>query len=106
MSNHGGRQLDGVRSAISALPGVAEALAGRAEVLMDGGVRSGLDVVRARALGAQGVMIGRAWAYAVAARGEAGLSTLMETFKGEMRIAMGLAGVTGTDDIGPGILDR
>lgn len=106
VSNHGGRQLDGVRSAISAVPAVAEALAGRAEVIMDGGVRSGLDVFRARAMGADGVMIGRAWAYALAARGEAGLSAVLASLKGEMRTGMGLTGVIGTDDIGPHLLDR
>lgn len=105
VSNHGGRQLDGVRSAISALPPVAEALAGRAAVLMDGGVRSGLDVVRARALGADAVMIGRAWAYAVAARGEGGLAALLRTFGNEMRVAMGLSGVTRVDQIDAGLLE-
>lgn len=106
VSNHGGRQLDGVRSAILAVPAVAEVLGGRAEVLMDGGVRSGLDVFRARAMGANGVMIGRAWAYALAARGEVGLSALLTAFQSEMRIGMGLAGVTGTDDFGPHLLDQ
>ncbi|MCA0869873.1 L-lactate dehydrogenase [Seohaeicola saemankumensis] len=99
VSNHGGRQLDGVASSISALPAVAEKLVGRAEIMMDGGVRSGLDVFRARALGASGVMIGRPWAYAVAARGEAGVVKLMEAFKREMVVAMALSGATRVDDI-------
>ena len=72
MSNHGGRQLDGVLSSARALPRIADAVAGRMPVLADGGVRSGLDVVRMLALGADFVLLGRAWAYALAARGEAG----------------------------------
>ena len=105
VSNHGGRQLDGVRSSITALPDIAEALEGRATVMMDGGVRNGLDLVRALAMGAQGVMIGRAWTYAVTAQGEAGLSTLLTRFKSEMRVAMGLSGVTSVEDINADILD-
>ena len=99
VSNHGGRQLDGVASSISALPEVAEKLGGRGDILMDGGVRSGLDVFRARALGASGVMIGRPWAYAVAARGEAGVVKLVEAFKREMVVAMALSGATSVEDI-------
>lgn len=94
VSNHGGRQLDGVASSISALPAIADKVGGGAEVLMDGGVRSGLDVFRARALGASGVMIGRPWAYAVAARGETGVADLLATFGRELRVAMALCGVT------------
>ena len=70
VSNHGGRQLDGVCSTARALPRVAEAVAGKVPVLADGGVRSGLDVVRMLALGADFVLLGRAWAYALAASGE------------------------------------
>ncbi|SFM54141.1 L-lactate dehydrogenase [Shimia aestuarii] len=99
VSNHGGRQLDGVSSSISALPAVVDKLAGRAEVMMDGGVRSGLDVFRARALGAQGVMIGRPWAYAVAARGESGVASLLGAFKREIEVAMALCGVTRMTDV-------
>ena len=73
VSNHGGRQLDGVLSSAAVLPSVAEALDGKSEVWVDGGLRSGLDVVRALALGAKGTMIGRPWAFALAARGEAGV---------------------------------
>ena len=96
VSNHGGRQLDGAPSSIAALAGVVDAVEDRAEVLMDGGVRSGLDVVRALALGARACLIGRPWVYAMAARGEAGVSHLLATFRAEMRVAMGLIGV---DDV-------
>ena len=75
VSNHGGRQLDGVASAIAALPAIAEAVGGDLTVLMDGGVRSGLDVLKALASGAKACLIGRAWAWALGARGEAGVPT-------------------------------
>lgn len=92
VSNHGGRQLDGVASSIKALPRIAEAVAGRAEVLMDGGVRSGQDVARAVASGARAVMIGRPWIWALAARGEPGLRRLLAIFREELRVTMALTG--------------
>ena len=92
VSNHGGRQLDGVRSSISALPGIVDLVAGRVPVLMDGGVRSGLDVLRALALGAKGVMIGRAWAFALAADGERGVARMLAQLLAELRAAMILSG--------------
>jgi L-lactate dehydrogenase (cytochrome) len=94
VSNHGGRQLDGVAPSLDALPAIAEAVGDRVEVLMDGGVRSGADVVKALALGARACLIGRAWAYALAARGEAGVAHVLTVMKGEMRVAMALSGVT------------
>jgi L-lactate dehydrogenase (cytochrome) len=94
VSNHGGRQLDGALSSAAALPAVADAVAGRAVVLMDGGVRSGLDVLRALALGAQGCLIGRAWAYALAAQGEAGVTRALEIIRAELSVAMALTGCT------------
>ena len=106
VSNHGGRQLDGVASTAHALPRVAAAVGDRLTVLVDGGVRSGLDVVRMLALGAKGVLLGRAWAYALAARGEAGVARLIDIFEAEMRVAMMLTGATGIERIGPHILDR
>ncbi|AVO39795.1 L-lactate dehydrogenase [Pukyongiella litopenaei] len=99
VSNHGGRQLDGVASSISMLPQLREAVPDTVSVLMDGGVRSGLDMFRAVALGADGVMIGRPWAYAVAARGEAGVSAMLTAFAREMSVAMALCGVTSVADI-------
>jgi len=105
VSNHGGRQLDGVLSSIAVLPKVAAAIDGATEIFVDGGLRSGLDVVRALALGAKGTMIGRPWAFAVAARGEAGLSALLRSFAAEIRVAMALTGITQTLDIGPELLE-
>jgi len=101
VSNHGGRQLDGVEAGITALPRIADAVGAQLELLMDGGVRSGLDVVKALALGARACMIGRAWGYAVAARGEAGVAHVLATMKKEMEVALAL---TGTTDVGN--LDR
>lgn len=106
ISNHGGRQLDGVAAPVTILPRVADAIGGRARILVDSGVRSGQDVLKAVALGADGVMIGRPWVYAVAARGEAGVHSLLNTFKGEMKVAMALTGVTCVGDIDAGIIDR
>lgn len=101
VSNHGGRQLDGVPSVASALPAIADAVGDRLAVLADGGVRSGLDVVRMLALGAKGVLLGRAWAFALAADGERGVRHVLDLIEAEMRVAMALTGVTGVDRIGP-----
>jgi len=94
VSNNGGRQLDGVLSTAKALPPIADAVAGKLTILADSGIRSGLDVVRMLALGADGVMLGRAWAYALAANGEAGVRRMLELIEAEMRVAMALTGVT------------
>jgi L-lactate dehydrogenase (cytochrome) len=99
VSNHGGRQLDGVLSSARALPPIADAVGGRLTILADSGVRSGLDVVRMLALGADGVLLGRAWLYALAARGEAGVSQLLELFRKEMIVAMTLTGARTIADI-------
>ena len=99
VSNHGGRQLDGVPSTARALPAIAEAVRDRMTVLADGGVRSGLDVVRMLALGAHGVLLGRAWVYALAARGEAGVSHMLQLVEAEMRVAMALTSCTSIDKI-------
>lgn len=93
VSNHGGRQLDGVAASVEALPRIVDAVGDRLEVLMDGGVRSGLDVVKALALGAKACMLGRAWGYAVAARGEAGVAHMLSVMHKEMTVAMALCGV-------------
>jgi L-lactate dehydrogenase (cytochrome) len=99
VSNHGGRQLDGVLSSTRALPPIADAVEGRLTVLADGGIRSGLDVARMLALGADGVLIGRAWAYALAARGEAGVSHVLNLMAAEMKVAMALTGVTRVEQL-------
>ena len=104
VSNHGGRQLDSALSAIKALPRVVEAVGGRAVVLMDGGVRSGEDVVRALALGAQGCLLGRAWVWGLAARGEPGVAHVLELLRKQMTTTMVLAGCDDVREIGPGML--
>jgi L-lactate dehydrogenase (cytochrome) len=92
VSNHGGRQLDGVLSSTRALPAIVDAVGDRITVLADSGVRSGLDVVRMLALGAKGVLLGRAWLYAMAAKGEEGVSQLLGLIAKEMQVAMTLTG--------------
>jgi L-lactate dehydrogenase (cytochrome) len=99
VSNHGGRQLDGVLSSARALPPIADAVGDRLTVLADGGIRSGLDVVRMLALGAKGVLLGRAWAYALAGAGEAGVAHVLRLIEAEMRVAMALTGCTRIDQI-------
>lgn len=106
VSNHGGRQLDGVASGLAALPRIADALKGRSKVLMDGGVRGGQDVLRAIASGADAALIGRPWIFAVAAEGEAGLTRYLALVKHDLRVAMALTGVTRIADAEPDILDR
>jgi L-lactate dehydrogenase (cytochrome) len=99
VSNHGGRQLDGVLSSARALPPIADAVGHRLTVLADGGVRSGLDVARMLALGAHGVMLGRAWVWALGAGGEAGVTRMLKLLAAELRVAMALGGFTGIDQI-------
>lgn len=94
VSNHGGRQLDGVRSAISALPHVVDAVQGRAEVLLDGGVRRGTDVLKAVALGARACMIGRPYMYGLASNGRAGVAQALELLRNEIDLALALTGTT------------
>jgi L-lactate dehydrogenase (cytochrome) len=104
VSNHGGRQLDGVPSTAAALPAIAAAVGDRTTVLADGGVRNGLDVVRLLALGAKGVLLGRAWLYALAAGGEAGVARMLEMLASEMKVAMTLTGVNAVAAIDGAIL--
>jgi L-lactate dehydrogenase (cytochrome) len=99
VSNHGGRQLDAVPSTVRALPAIVQEIGGRAEVLVDGGIRTGLDVVKMMALGAQAVLIGRAWAWAVAARGEAGVRHVLQVMKSDIDVALGLTGHTAITDV-------
>jgi L-lactate dehydrogenase (cytochrome) len=105
VSNHGGRQLDGALSSARALPRIAEAVGGRTAILADGGVRSGLDVVRMLALGADFVLMGRAWASALAACGQAGVAHVLKLIDAEMRVAMALTGCTRIDELTRDILD-
>jgi L-lactate dehydrogenase (cytochrome) len=99
VSNHGGRQLDSVPSTARALPAVAEAIGGSVEVLADGGVRTGLDVVKMLALGARAVLVGRAWAWAVAARGQSGVRHMLEVVRADIDVALGLTGQTSVDSL-------
>ncbi len=104
VSNHGGRQLDDVPSTTAALPAIVDAVGDRLDVLVDGGVRSGLDVVKLLALGAKACLVGRAWAYAVAARGEDGVKHVLATMRNELHVAMALTGVTDVADLTPDCL--
>lgn len=101
VSNHGGRQLDSVASSISMLPAIAQAVGGKADVLLDGGVRSGTDIFKALALGARGVLIGRPWVWALAGAGADGLRDYLAMLQRELHLTMTFAGVTRVGDIGP-----
>ena len=105
VSNHGGRQLDGVVSAAKALPKIADAVRDRLVVLADGGIYSGLDVVRMLALGADAVLIGRAWVYALAASGQTGVEHVLQLMHKEMLVAMALTGCRKISDIGSHVLE-
>jgi isopentenyl diphosphate isomerase/L-lactate dehydrogenase-like FMN-dependent dehydrogenase len=100
VSNHGGRQLDGVAATIEALPGVVEAVGGRVEVLLDGGIRRGTDVVKALALGARAVLAGRAPLWGLAADGEAGARHVLELLRAEILLALKLVGCVAPADAG------
>jgi L-lactate dehydrogenase (cytochrome) len=104
VSNHGGRQLDGVLSTTKALPRIADAVGDDLVVFVDSGVRSGLDVLRILALGAKGVMLGRAPAFALAAGGQAGVENMLDIFANEMRVTMTLTGVASVSRIDRTIL--
>jgi len=105
VSNHGGRQLDGVSSTVRALGPVRDAVEGRATVLVDGGVRSGLDVFRMIASGAEGVLLGRMWVYALAAGGQAGVARMLELLREDLRVAMALTGARTIGEIGADLIE-
>ncbi|WP_299365008.1 alpha-hydroxy acid oxidase [uncultured Paracoccus sp.] len=104
VSNHGGRVLDGLPASIEALPGVAAAVAGRVPVLMDGGIRRGADVLRALALGADAVMVGRPVIWGLAAAGATGVAHVLRLLRDELRIAMALTGCSTLADVGPQLI--
>jgi L-lactate dehydrogenase (cytochrome) len=105
VSNHGGRQLDYAVSSISALPEIVAAVGDKTEVLFDGGVQSGQDVLKAMALGAKGCLIGKAFLYSLAAMGEAGVTKALEIIAKELDVSMALTGTRTIADIGPQVLD-
>jgi (S)-mandelate dehydrogenase len=104
VSNHGGRQLDGAAATLEALPQIARAVGSRITVLLDGGVRRGVDILKARALGAQAVLVGRATLFGVMAGGEAGAQRALQILSGELERAMQLCGVRSVAEIGPDLL--
>ena len=106
VSNHGGRQLDGVLSSARALPAIAAAVKGKLSILADSGFRNGLDVVRALAMGADAVMLGRAFVYALATGGEAAVLNLLNLIDKEMRVAMTLTGAARVTDLNESFLER
>ena len=105
VSNHGGRQLDGARSSIAALPEVVDAVGTRMEVLMDGGIRSGQDVLKALALGAKGVFIGRAFLWGLGALGESGVTMSLDLIRKELDTTLALCGLRDVQDVSRNILD-
>jgi L-lactate dehydrogenase (cytochrome) len=104
VSNHGGRQLDGAQSSIGALPAIVDAVGSRIEVHMDGGIRSGQDVIRALALGAKGVYIGRPFLYGLGAQGEAGVSKCLEIIRNELDLTMAFCGLRDVKQVDRNIL--
>ncbi len=106
VSNHGGRQLDGVNSSISALPRIADAVGGDLEIYMDGGIRSGLDVLKALALGARACFVGRPWAWALGAGGQTAIEKMLGTLRAELAVAMILTGCADVTTAGKTLLDR
>lgn len=106
VSNHGGRQLDSVRSSISALPRIVDAVGADFTVFLDGGVRSGLDILKALALGARACFVGRAWAYALGAGGQTAVARLLATFRAELEVAMILTGCSSARAAAPDLIDE
>jgi L-lactate dehydrogenase (cytochrome) len=104
VSNHGGRQLDGAASSIRSLPEIVDAVGSRMEVLFDGGIRSGQDLLKALALGAKGALIGRAYAYGLGAMGEKGVARALEIIRNELDVSMALCGLRDVKDANPSIL--
>ncbi len=104
VSNHGGRQVDGAIATLDALPAVAEAVAGRIPVLMDSGIRSGADVVKALALGARAVLLGRPYLYALALAGEAGVRQVLRDLAADIDLTLGLCGCSSLAELSPELL--
>lgn len=105
VSNHGGRQLDGAVSSVRALPSIVRAAEGRVPVLVDGGIRSGLDVLKMLSLGASACLLGRAWAFPLAARGQQGVSAMLRLMRQELEVAMALTGCTDVRQVSRLLID-
>jgi L-lactate dehydrogenase (cytochrome) len=99
VSNHGGRQLDGTSSSIAMLPRVADAVGGETEILFDGGIRTGADIVRALALGARACLIGRSYVWGLGAGGQAGVAKAIDILKNELSVTMALTGTAKVVDL-------
>ena len=106
VSNHGGRQQDGALSSISALPAIVDAVGGRTEVLFDGGIRSGQDVLKALALGAKGTFIGRAFLYGLGALGEKGVTLALDIIRKELEVSMAMSGLRDVTQVDERVLAR
>ena len=106
VSNHGGRQLDGAPSSIAALPAIADAVGDAVELLFDGGIRTGADVLRALALGAHACLIGRAYVYGLGAGGAAGVTKAIEILRKELDVAMALTGTTSVNHVGREVISN
>jgi L-lactate dehydrogenase (cytochrome) len=106
VSNHGGRQLDGAPSSVAALPAIVDAIGDKCEVWMDGGIRTGQDILRAVALGAKGTLIGRAFLYGLGAGGEAGVTKVLEILHKELDLTMALCGRSKLSEVDESILIR
>lgn len=106
VSNHGGRQLDRAQSAVKAIPAIRDAVGGKVELLLDGGVRNGLDVLKALGLGAKGCLIGRAFMYGLVADGEAGVTAALKMLAGELDVGMALTGVKDVKKLPKGLVVR
>ncbi len=104
VSNHGGRQLDGTSATLTVLPEITQVVNKQCKIIIDSGIRNGVDIVKAIALGADSCMIGRAWAYALAAQGEQGIVQMLANLKNEIRVAMALTGVTSVSEINQNII--
>ena len=105
VSNHGGRQLDGVAASLRALPEIVKAVGGRAEILMDGGIRRGSDIAKAICLGARAVLIGRAYAYGLGAAGEAGVARAIEILRADLMRTLALLGCESVADLNRSYVD-
>jgi len=106
VSNHGGRQLDGAATTLEVLPEISKTVDKKCQVIVDSGIRCGIDILKALACGADSCMIGRAWAYALAAKGEKGVYEMLTTMKKELEVAMALTGVTSIDEIDERLLRK